>query len=72
MKTNVLRLPEVETRTGLARSSIYARIAEGRFPRQISLGGRSIGWIEIEVDNWLQQKINEREEHQSSKKETRS
>jgi prophage regulatory protein len=49
----ILRRKQVETRTGLSRSTIYARIAEGSFPRPIDLGGRAVGWIEAEIDAWL-------------------
>lgn len=49
----VLRRKQVEIRTGLSRSTIYARIAEGKFPRPIDLGGRAVGWIEAEIDAWL-------------------
>ncbi|MBV1930489.1 MAG: AlpA family transcriptional regulator [Porticoccaceae bacterium] len=59
MQTTILRLPAVRARTGLSRSTIYARISEGRFPKPISLGGRAVGWIEKEVDSWLEQKIEE-------------
>lgn len=49
----ILRRKQVETRTGLSRSTIYARIAEGTFPSPIELGGRAVGWIESEIDAWL-------------------
>lgn len=56
--TNILRLPAVKARTGLSRSTIYLRIAQGSFPRPISLGGgRAVGWIEAEVNEWLKQQI---------------
>ncbi len=57
MAYNILRLPEVQKRTGLSRSSVYLRIAEGTFPKQISLGGRAVGWVESEIDAWLEQQI---------------
>ena len=57
MVTTILRLPTVKTRTGLSRSTIYLRIAEGRFPTPISLGGRAVGWIEAEVNEWLARRI---------------
>lgn len=57
MATVILRLPNVKARTGLSRSSIYLRVAEGRFPKPVSLGGRAVGWVEAEVDNWLEQQI---------------
>ena len=49
----ILRLPEVRARVGLSRSTIYERVSHGRFPRPISLGGRAVGWVESEVDDWL-------------------
>ena len=54
-----LRLPEVIARTGLSRSTIYVRLEQGRFPRPVSLGGRAVGWIEAELDEWLRERIAE-------------
>lgn len=53
MATAILRFPSVKARTGLSRSTIYLRISLGEFPQPISLGGRAVGWIEAEVDDWL-------------------
>ncbi len=52
-----LRLPEVMARTGLSRSTIYVRLDQGRFPRPVSLGGRAVGWIEAELDEWMRERI---------------
>lgn len=57
MSNKILRLPAVQSRTGLSRSSIYLRIAEGTFPQQVSLGARAVGWIEAEIDDWLDRQI---------------
>jgi len=59
MAITILRLPTVIIRTGLSRSSIYLRMSEDRFPKPISLGkgGRSVGWIESEIEEWIQQQI---------------
>ena len=54
----ILRLPAVIARTGLSRSSVYLRISQGIFPKPISLGGRAVGWLESEIDAWLEQLIN--------------
>jgi prophage regulatory protein len=55
MSYRIIRLPEVKRRTALGRSTIYLRVAtDPAFPRPISLGGRSVGWIETELDAWLQ------------------
>ena len=57
MATTILRLPDVMTRTGLSRSSIYKRVNQDRFPKSISLGGRAIGWIEAEIDEWINEQV---------------
>lgn len=54
-----LRLPEVLVRTGLSRSTIYVRLAEGRFPRPVPLGSRAVGWIESEIEEWIRERIAE-------------
>jgi prophage regulatory protein len=43
--------------TGLSRSTVYNRISEGSFPTPISLGGRAVGWIEAEIQGWLEDRI---------------
>jgi len=54
----ILRILEVKGRTGLPRSSIYAKISEGKFPKPIFLGGgRSVGWVESEIDEWILEQI---------------
>jgi len=56
----ILRRKEVESRTGLSRSTIYARIAAGEFPAPINLGSeRAVGWLEAEVNQWIKLKISE-------------
>lgn len=52
-----LRLRQVKDRTGLSSSSIYDRMAQGTFPKTISLGGTSVGWIEAEIDDWMRGQI---------------
>jgi prophage regulatory protein len=55
--TRILRRRQVETITGWARSTIYQGIAEGRFPRPIRLGARSVGWLAQEIEDWIQSRI---------------
>ena len=55
--TWILRRPEVEARTGLSRSTIYLKIAQGTFPKSISLGPRAVGWLATEVEAWLLQQV---------------
>ena len=57
MAITILRLPAVISRTGLSRSTIYLRMAQDNFPKPISLGDRAIGWVDIEIETWLEQQI---------------
>jgi prophage regulatory protein len=50
----ILRLPDVLHRTGLSRSTIYMRIANGEFPKPVSLGRRAVGWRDSDLEDWLQ------------------
>ncbi len=56
-----MKLKEVMQTTGLARSTIYKHIADGTFPKPVSLGGRSVAWIDNEVDDWMLEKIEQRD-----------
>lgn len=51
--TRMLRRPEVESRTGLSRSSLYAMMSRGTFPRPKRIGLRAVAWSEDEIENWL-------------------
>ncbi len=53
MTPSFLRLSTVKARTGLSRSTIYRRMAEGQFPVAVPLGGRSIGWLDADVNEWI-------------------
>ncbi len=53
MNTRIMRRPQVEAATGLSRSTLYAMMTEGEFPRPIRLGKRAVGWAETEVSDWL-------------------
>ena len=57
MGQHILRLPTVKAITGLSRSTIYLRMSEGTFPEKISLGSRAVGWLETEIQDWLDERI---------------
>ena len=69
-KHRFIRLPEVMSRTGYGRTSIYRKMEDGSFPKSLKLGGppkdpnefdsRSIAWIEEEVDQWIESRIQDR------------
>ena len=52
--TRILRLPEVQARAGLSRTTIYRWRVAGRFPQAVPLGTRNVGWIESELEEWIE------------------
>ena len=62
MSHNILRLPAVLERTGLSRSTVYLMISKDEFPASVSLGERAVGWVESQVDQWLDEKISASQE----------
>jgi len=57
LQQKFLRLPSVKAATGLSKSTIYTRIAEGTFPKQISIGPRLVVWIESDIQNWIDEQV---------------
>jgi prophage regulatory protein len=57
----VIRLKEVLDTTGLSRSTVYKYIADGDFPKPVTLGERCVGWVESEVHDWLLTRIEARD-----------
>ena len=67
-----IRLPEVLTRTGYGRTTIYRKMEDGSFPSSVKLDGRppknpeafdcrAVAWIEDEVEQWIESRIDERD-----------
>ena len=57
MSHTILRLPEVIKRTGYSRSTIYLKTSKGIFPKPIGLGDRAVGWLEAEIETWINGRI---------------
>ena len=57
----ILRRPQVERLTGLRRSSLYALVQAGKFPRPIKLSEKAVGWLELEIVDWQQRRVAERD-----------
>lgn len=59
----LLRDKEVEVKTGISRSPRYRLMAEGKFPKSVHLypGSRAVGWVEAEIDEWIEARLAERE-----------
>jgi prophage regulatory protein len=57
-----IKRQEVESITGFSRTEIYRRIAAGNFPKQVTLGPKSVVWIESEIYSWVNDRIAESRE----------
>ena len=56
-KMRILRKHEVLHRVGLSGMEIWRREKAGRFPRRVALGPNSVGWVEAEIDAYLEQLV---------------
>ncbi|ANP63868.1 MULTISPECIES: helix-turn-helix transcriptional regulator [Vibrio] len=57
-----IRLSEVLNRTGLSKAHVYRLMNDGEFPQTVSLGLRAVAWLESEVNQWIEQKLTQRNE----------
>ena len=62
MSNRLIRIKDVMDRTGLARSTVYKYINLGQFPQPIKLGTRAVAWVEREVEAWICESIERRNE----------
>lgn len=62
----LIKLQEVMEKTSLSRSTLYRYMANGKFPKNVSLGERSVAWVESEVVDWLLERIGERDDEVAS------
>ncbi|OWY15560.1 DNA-binding protein [Thioclava sp. F34-6] len=58
MQERIYRRPDVEKLVGLSRSTLYAMMAEGSFPKPVKLGKRAVGWRETDLHIWLNNRLN--------------
>jgi prophage regulatory protein len=49
----ILRIDDVLRRTGLKRTMLYDLVRKEKFPKQVSLGARAVGWYEEQVEDWI-------------------
>jgi prophage regulatory protein len=61
----LIRLREVMTRTGRCRSSLYADIKNGNFPRNLPIGARAVAWTESSISEWIAARVEAGQEGRS-------
>jgi prophage regulatory protein len=54
---NILKRPSVLKRVGVSKATLATMISNGEFPKPIKLNSRAVGWIDTEIDGWLDAKI---------------
>ena len=59
MTNRLIRLSEVQRRTGYSKAWIYRLMSQEKFPASIKVGTRSIAFVESEIDEWINQRIAE-------------
>jgi prophage regulatory protein len=57
MAKRLLRLPAVIDRTGSSATDIYGGMKNGTFPKSVPIGKRTVGWVEDEVEGWIDARI---------------
>ena len=58
LEVQIVRLRATEAKTGIKKTKIYKLMRESKFPPCIRLGdGRAVGWLEEDLDRWIQQQI---------------
>ena len=53
----LIKLKEVIQKTSFGRLTTYEFMTKGTFPKQVSLGAKSVAWLESEVDDWIMGRI---------------
>ena len=56
----ILRLDEVEAKSGFKRAHIYSLMKKGEFPQSLRLGVRAVGWDSTEIDLWITERLKSR------------
>lgn len=57
MEKKFIRISTVKEKTGLPKSTIYRKMSEKDFPKQISLGAKMVAWLESDIDKWMDDKV---------------
>jgi prophage regulatory protein len=52
-KPSLIRRAEVQKRTALSTSQLYAKMQAGEFPKPVKIGARARAWLEAEISEWI-------------------
>jgi prophage regulatory protein len=63
----IIRIRTVLSRTGLSRSTLYRKINEGTFPKQVQISIHGAGWRESAVNRWIADPVGWRPESEKKR-----
>lgn len=49
----ILKLPQVQAKTGLGKTRVYGLVRSGDFPKPVRLGKKAVGWVDAEIEEWI-------------------
>ncbi|BCB60789.1 transcriptional regulator [Halomonas sp. A020] len=55
--SNLIRFPVVREKTGMSTTGVYRGMERGDFPKPVRIGPRAVAWVESEIDEWIEQRI---------------
>lgn len=58
----ILKLPQVQAKTGLGKTRVYGLVKSGDFPKPVRLGKKAVGWVDAEIDDWIRRRIELRDD----------
>lgn len=68
MTRRILRLPKVLDRTGSNSTDVYSGMKAGTFPKSVPIGRRTVGWVEDEIDQWIENRIAARDNPENKRR----
>jgi|TARA_R110002073_G_scaffold288137_1_gene452882 prophage regulatory protein len=60
--SRILKVKQVAKEINVSVPQVYKLVSLGRFPKPIKLGERGSGWLTSEIDDWLQSRVDARDE----------
>ncbi len=57
MSYRIIRMMDVLNKTGFSRTTVYRLMKQYGFQQPIALGGKAVGWVESEIDQWIEQQM---------------
>ena len=57
----ILSIKDVTSQLGISKSGLYNLVKNGYLPKGITLGARKVGWLQSDVDEFIQKQLKKRQ-----------